>query len=75
MMRISKIYNINFLTIVALFLIFIKISIALESTNMHTENDSEMLVVLREMRKYSKVSWISRALIVRYRKSFFSYLG
>ena len=42
---------------------------------MHTENDSEMLVVLREMRKYSKVSWISRALIVRYRKSFFSYLG
>ena len=52
-------------------LLLIKTSVALESTSAYTENDSEVLVVYREMGRYREVLCALRALIVGCKRSFF----
>ena len=52
----------------------IKTLVAPESTRIHTENNLNMSVVSRNIRRYREVLQALRAFIVRHRKSLFSYL-
>jgi len=52
----------------------IKTPVAPESTRIHTENNLNVFVVSRDIRRYREVLQALRAFIVRHRKSLFSYL-
>jgi len=51
-------------------LLFIKMLVILELIRAYTENNWNMLVVLRETERSSEVLWTLRALVVGYREAF-----
>ena len=51
-----------------------KIPAALKSTKAHTEKDWKVLVISRNTRRYSKVLWILRVLIVEYSRGLSFYM-